>query len=509
MLNKKNILGVLFLLTYSATLDAGFPINPDGQEESMNFGKQFNAVGRIDLEGRGTGSAVLIDVRSIGLPSILQNRVIATVSHVFPAVIEAFGHDSFPKKLLSPENTKAVSEKLKDYSFRVNLENDSTKPNNYRSFDIQQVFMCDMYRPHDKTVKLLDQVAFAILKEAVENVTPVPLMEAKVGEYLGKNVYQVGYGASGFMNSRKFFYDGVKRAGGITITAVHPTSSFIEYEMKFDDYGQAPQAALSPDGDSITLKLDNVEQTMEIGRLDSSLNSPVFQQLLKHFNIIHIYRQIQAEMGMLDRDPYNRSKLYHYWHGVKLVSPIRLTKAPRNPIIAQSGDSGAASLYHDGHQWGLAGLVLASNPGIRYTEEPLSWRQYLLKVLYSRRFLHRFLPDIKNTELSPLQEPEAGRLTRYTTMNDGQEKLEQMGIRAYARHLNQWDDSSYFSRTFSRLKHKVKRALGLYQYPSLAVTIVTPYSYALSFANTLKSMESSQSADSMTEIKPLILYPLR
>jgi hypothetical protein len=502
MLSKKNIITALFLLTYSITLHAGFPINPDSQEESLRFGREFNAVGRIDFEGRGAGSGVLIDVESIGLPSTFQNRVIATVSHVFRRFIDAFGYKRFPVKHHSLESIEAASSTLKKYTFKINLESDTTKPENYHSFDIQQVYLCDNYHPYNKKTKLLDQVAFAILKESVKNVIPIRLMETGAADYMGKNVYQVGYGVSGFMNTRQFFYDGVKRAGGLTINSVNPAASIMEYELKFDSNGQAPQAALSPGGDSITFEMDAVEKTMEISRLDSSINSPVFQQLLKHYNIIHIYRQIEAELRKLERDPYNRSALYHTWHGVKLVSPLRLTKAPKNPTIIQAGDSGGATLYHDGHKWGLAGLIVASNVSIRMDEEPTSCYEYFLKILYSRKFLHRLLPERITPEQPVMQESDI-RLKPSILTRDGQEKLKQVGIRSYACDLDQLDDSSFFNRTVSRLKFKIQRALGLYQYPGLAVTIVTPYSYALKFSHALESVNYE------TGNKPLVLYPFK
>jgi hypothetical protein len=185
------------------------------------------------------------------------------------------------------------------------------------------------------------------------------------------------------------------------------------------------------------------------------------------------------------------------------VSPLRLTKAPRNPLILQPGDSGGAALYHDGQKWGLAGLLLGSNLSIRHEEEPLTCYEYFLKILYSRKFLHKFLPERKDRE-QPIVQAEVEKFKSSTIMTDAEKTLKQAGISAYASELDKFDDSSYINRTVSRLKHKIKRALGLYHYPSLAVTIVTPYSYALKFAHTLKSMESLQSEGVS---KPLILYP--
>lgn len=490
---SKNPLAIAlaFFLSCLSEVYAGFPINPDEHQETLTFAREFNAVGRIDFieksEPVSTASAVLIDASALGLPSVFENRIIASVGHVFSKLFKTFQR-GMPRE----KDTEEAHGILRKYRFCVDMQTDHTQPVVEKAFEIQNVFFCDLYTPHNKKTYHDHQMSFAILKEPVIGVQPLRFWEYSIEKLVGANLYSVGYGVTSFWNSKKFFCDRVKRGGGLTITSADVQGHKLDYSLKTPvfqsshDNNAQTETYLRTGYDSITLTINGERRALELLSLSKDLNSPELKKLLERYSLNDLRCQFEQEINRIPTDSYTRTVSYSEWHGITFDTPIRLTRAPRYPFIPIHGDSGSPALLKTAQGWFIAGLNVLAARNVLHREPEMSFKDKVIDYLSSNPTFRKLLPKklIDQVAANDIESGMSSKLYPITTIKDGPQLMQALGVKEYSRFMDR-KDGSFFERRWSRIKHNFFMNIGFFKYPPLGTTMISALPYAQSFARKL------------------------
>ncbi|MBX9697744.1 MAG: trypsin-like serine protease [Alphaproteobacteria bacterium] len=483
MFYKKFLHVSFFALCTSTTLNAGFPLNPDNHEEMLQKGREFRAVGRIEYapphEGRSValsyGSGTLIDSTDLGLPPQFHNRVVLTAAHVFGELLGSFKR-GMPKQC----NTNEARTHMNAYRFCVDVESDQTKPPVEQFFEIQNVFFSREYRPHNKQNKYAYDIAFAILKDPISDVSPLRIMKTKANESVGLNVQRVGYGVSGFLNSDAFFSDLVKRAGGMTITSACPSGTMLHYSLKFDPDGSSLHS-LRPGHDSVTVTVDGEKRALEIDALSESTDSPELKQLLSHMTLEQLKSKLSEHAQEACLNAPNRTMILDEIAGVKLNHPLRISGGVSCPSFSCAGDSGGPALAYSDTGWGIVGITAHGSFKIEQRSFKEKLKEYVSHTPLSRLVPKRWLEPSPKPDVMTL-------ISNAKRIGNGPALMQQLGVNGYAHWLHQ-KDGNFLERLWSRFRHKRALDGNTYPYKKIGNTLISSHIFAEAFAQKIVNPE--------------------
>ncbi|MGN6670608.1 MAG: hypothetical protein ACTHJ4_03645 [Candidatus Nucleicultricaceae bacterium] len=496
----KNFLYIsLFAIFTSTALHAGFPLDPDEHQETIQKGREFRAVGRIEYASMSeNGSTVssrasgtLIDSADLGLPAEFNNRVILTTGHTFKRLLGSFKR-GMPKQCDNEEARKQMNA----YRFYIDVESDQDKPPVEQFFEIQNVFFSDVYRPHNKTGNQMNDIAFAILKEPIPNIPPIKIMNTTADSVVGLNVQRVGYGVSGFLNSNTFFSDSVKRSGGMTVTSADPAGDILYYDLRSDILGngedERPRAKsftyLTPGCDSITLTIDGQKRALAIDSLNSSIDSPELKLLLGHMSVWRLKFELSRLVATISLRSHNRMLLLDEIAGVKLDKPIRISRGVQNPSFHFSGDSGGPALAYTNAGWAIVGVTARENGGFR-TIDRTPFKEKLKDYISNNPYLSRMVPK---SWLEPVSASDVDQSAdeNHPVMRiaNGPKLIQELGVEGYVSWLDK-KDGHFFKRRWSRFKHSVTLNTNTYYYPSTTSVLMFPWFFAKAFAHKMLNAE--------------------
>lgn len=497
----KNFLYIsLFAISTSTTLHAGFPLNPDEHQETIQRGREFRAVGRIEcapvtlFEDGSTvvrrGSGTLIDSADLGLPQEFNNRVVLTVGHLFKSLLESF-NSGMPQ----PRDNEKARKHISACRFYVDVESDQAKPPVEKFFEFQSVFICDSYRPHNEAEAPVDDIAFVILKDPIPDIAPIKIMNTTADVVVGLNVQRVGYGISGFINSNTFFSDSVKRAGGATITSAKSTGSILYYDLRSDLAGKNEDKRpkfksftyLKPGGDSITLTVDGQKRAMEIDSLNSSIDSPELQLLLKNMGVLRLKYELSELLKGISRSSLNRTQLVDEICGVKLDKPIRISRGVQHPSYSCSGDSGGPALVYSNAGWAIVGISTREKESFKVIDRT-PFKEKLKDYISNNPYLKKMVPQSWLERVSDESSDAAEENYPIERIGEGRELIQKLGVEGYVRWLDK-KDGGFFKRRWSRFKHNLVLNMGLFFYPNSTSTLTFPRYYAEGFLNRVLNLE--------------------
>lgn len=489
-----------FALYTSTTLHAGFPLNPDDHREMLQKGREFSAVGRIEYaplhEGHSValsyGSGTLIDSADLGLPPQFNNRVVLTAAHVFGKLLGSFKR-GMPKQC----NTSEARTHMDAYRFCVDVESDQTKPPVEHFFEIQHVFFSKEYRPHNKRDKYANDIAFAILKEPIPEVSPLRIMKTSADKSVGLNVQRVGYGVSGFLNSDAFFSDLVKRAGGMTITSACPSGTMLRYSLNSDPECSQSPTSLRPGHDSVTITVGGEKRALAIDALSESIDSPELKQLLSHMPLEHLKSKLSEHAQEASLNAPNRTMILDEFAGVKLNHPLRISGGVSCPSFSCAGDSGGPALAYSDTGWGIVGITTHGS----FKIEHRSFKEYL-KEYVSRTPLRRIIPK---RWLEPSPKPDVMTLiSNAKPIGNGPTLIQHLGVNGYAHWFEQ-KDGHFLKRLWSRFRHKRALDGNTYPYKKIGDTLISSHFFAEAFVQKIVNPEKGFDPSSLKA--PIYSFP--